>query len=142
MFLLAVTLQACGDGGEQAQSTPSSSSESTAPSVTSEPPTATPAPTCPGRPSTEITLRVRHIAFPVECLLVPAGEPWRIDLVNQTEVNHNVAIETSESEAVFIGELAYPGDAIAYRIEPLDAGVYVFQCDIHPKDMTGTLVVE
>jgi plastocyanin len=34
------------------------------------------------------------------------------------------------------------GDSFTYDVPSLEAGAYVFKCDIHPQNMTGVLVVE
>jgi hypothetical protein len=39
------------------------------------------------------------------------------------------------------GDLFYPGDTLTY-VPVLEAGQYLFQCDVHPRDMSGPPIVE
>ena len=110
------------------------------------PEAAAPAPPSEGCEPTGRTLEVsaQGIAFDTNCLAAPAGDPFEIVFDNQDQaILHNVAIYTDSTaaEALFQGEV-FPGVAEeTYSVDPLDAGDYFFQCDIHPTQMTGTFVV-
>ncbi|HVL88776.1 MAG TPA: cupredoxin domain-containing protein [Actinomycetota bacterium] len=75
----------------------------------------------------------------------PAGVEFSIVFENrESGVPHNVAIYTDDTAktSVVVGEL-FPGPATrVMRVPALDAGTYFFRCDVHPRDMTGRLVVE
>ena len=82
------------------------------------------------------------------CLAVPPG-PFTVSLHNDGEggfggANHNFAVfaDSSASEALFTGDLTYPGMSTTYHVPKLPAGTYLFHCDIHPKTMYGVLLVK
>jgi mono/diheme cytochrome c family protein len=92
-------------------------------------------------PETAPTLVALNIEFDRDFLLVPAGEPFQIILDNQdANIPHNVSIYTDSSlaEGLFIGEIFNGIATMTYDIDPLDAGDYYFQCDVHPN-MNGAL---
>lgn len=82
------------------------------------------------------------------CLAVPVG-PFTVTLHNDVHgegfgaPNHNFAVftDSSASDALFTGDLAYPGTSKTYDVPKLPAGTYLFHCDIHPQTMVGVLVV-
>jgi plastocyanin len=61
--------------------------------------------------------------------------------VNGDFVNHNLSIYTLEFSIVFTGDIAYPAESFPYKVPALEAGQYLFRCDIH-TDMSGPLIVE
>jgi hypothetical protein len=83
------------------------------------------------------------------CLAVPRG-PFTLTLHNDPHAegigtpNHNFSVYTDSSatEALFTGDIAYPGTNEAYHVPGLPAGTYLFHCDIHPQTMVGVLVVK
>jgi len=83
-------------------------------------------------------------AFDPNCLAAHAGEPFRIAFVNEDAgVQHNVAVyeDAAGTRARFVGDpVTGPGTTI-YRVGALDAGTYLFRCDLHPQQMRGVLVV-
>ena len=82
------------------------------------------------------------------CLAVPAGH-FTVTVHNDLNgqglgaPNHNFAVFTGSSatEAVFTGDLVYPGQSMTYHVLKLPAGAYLFHCDIHPQTMYGVLSV-
>lgn len=80
-------------------------------------------------------------AFDASCVEVSAGEPFTIAFSNEDEgVHHNVAIYASADDvahALFDGAIVTGVDQVEYDADPLAAGEYYFQCDVHP-DMNGT----
>ncbi len=105
-------------------------------------PTESPAATCDEPAQTKIDLVAKNVRFNVKCLVVPAGGPLLIELVNRDSVNHNVSIYTLEFASAFTGDIAYPAERFRYKVPALEAGQYLFQCDIHPRDMEGPLIVQ
>jgi plastocyanin len=136
--MILLVLAACAEDPGTGASSPTES-----PAVTPTPtPTESPAATCDEPAQTKIDLVAKNIKFNVKCLVVPAGEPLRVEFVNRDSVNHNLSIYTLEFSSVFTGDIAYPDESFPYKVPALDAGQYVFQCDIHPRDMEGPLLVE
>ncbi len=90
------------------------------------------------------TVTASGIAFDTETLDLTAGEPTPIHFVNEDEgQQHNIAIYPSEDDlanALFEGELITGPDEIDYTIDPLEAGEYYFQCDVHTT-MNGSVNV-
>jgi plastocyanin len=43
---------------------------------------------------------------------------------------------------VFIGKIVAGPQKVTYQVPALKAGTYSFQCDVHPQQMTGTLVAK
>lgn len=83
--------------------------------------------------------------FDDRTLTAPAGEAFSIVFDNRDSgVPHNFALYRDRAfrDEIFVGE-TFPGpDKRVHKIRALDAGTYSFRCDLHPVDMTGTLVVE
>jgi plastocyanin len=131
-----VLVTACGEASDEAaQGSPSPTSVSSTPSPS-------PPPECEAHPSTAIDLVAKNVHFVPKCLSMPDSEEVTVALTNRDHVNHNFSIYTPDDFShVFTGDLTYPDETFRYRIPPLDAGVYLFQCDIHPRDMSGPLIV-
>jgi plastocyanin len=92
-----------------------------------------------------VTVVAEAVAFVQTDVRVPPDEPIAIEFENRDAgTQHNVSIfEGADATApnVFRGEV-FPGVATrTYEVEPLAAGEYFFQCDVHPN-MTGTITVE
>lgn len=98
----------------------------------------------PSGPTVEIAAENSN-EFVDETVSAPAGVPFAVVFANrESGVPHNVAIyrDASAENSIVIGEL-FPGPGTRItRVPALDAGSYFFRCDVHPRDMTGTLVVE
>jgi plastocyanin len=134
--ILLLLFAACAEDQDTGAASPTESS-------TVEPsPTESPAATCDEPARTKIDLVAKGILFNVKCLVVPAGEPLRVEFVNRDSVNHNLSIYTLEFSSVFTGDIAFPAESFSYKVPALEAGQYLFQCDIHPRDMEGPLIVE
>jgi plastocyanin len=114
--VLAATVSACTASG--AESTPSAD-----------------------RTDADVTIVSRNMAFDQSTLTVAAGSAWRLKLVNEDSVPHNVAIyrDRSATTTVFVGKLVSRA-TIIYDVPALEPGTYFFRCDLHP-DMRGTLIV-
>ena len=85
---------------------------------------------------------VDNARFSVKCLTVPAGEPLRIEFVNRDFVDHNLSIYTHDDSSAFTGDVAFPAERFTFEVPALDAGEYLFQCDIHPSLMSGPLIAQ
>lgn len=105
-------------------------------------PTESPAATCDEPSQTTIELVARSTHFNVECLVAPAGEPLAVTLKNKDSYNHNFSIYTLDLKSEFTGDISYGGETFHYEVPALEPGQYLFQCDIHPADMSGPLIVE
>lgn len=84
-------------------------------------------------------------AFSEECLAAPAGEEFTIRFENPDDEQHNIAIfegTDATGENLFRGDIFEGGDTKTHRVDPLEAGIYFFHCDVHPEEMTGQFVVE
>ena len=104
-------------------------------------PTQSPAATCDEPTQTKIALVASSTHFNVKCLVVPAGEPLTVTLKNKDSYNHNFSVYTLDFKSEFTGDIAYGGEMFHYKVPALEAGQYLFQCDIHPADMSGPLIV-
>jgi hypothetical protein len=111
-------------------------------------PAPSPAPAAPGGTcepdGTTLELTASGLAFDTRCLAAPADKPFEVLLHNEDDATpHNFAIYTDSSlaENLFRGDtFSGPADK-TYTVDPLDAGDYYFQCDVHPTSMNGTFVV-
>jgi plastocyanin len=80
--------------------------------------------------------------FSTDCLVAAAGEGFTINYSNADTVPHNIDVyieqggESLATTDILPGPLEDPLD-----VDPLDAGEYYFQCDVHPTTMFGTLAV-
>lgn len=102
-----------------------------------------PAPTGSAAPAGDVVrIAAENIAFDQAELTVPADRPFSLVFDNQEAVPHNVAIyaDASAGQSLFVGEI-FPGPAErTYAVPALGAGTYFYRCDVHPSQMTGTLV--
>ena len=83
-------------------------------------------------------LAALNVEFDQETLAVPAGTPFVLVFENGDAVEHNVSIyaDASLQQRRFQGVL-FSGPATRwYPVPALEAGTYVFVCDLHP-DMRG-----
>ena len=115
-----------------------------APSPAAGPPAqptgAPPAQDCLEAQDGVVTIVAQGIAFgDAPCVNVPADEPITIEFDNQDAgVPHNVAIYPSADQATpdaaFLqGDVITGVDNATYEVDPMPAGTYYFQCDVHPN---------
>lgn len=101
----------------------------------------TPAPSVPAE-GTVLKIAAQNVAFDVNELTVPAGEPFTIEFDNREAVAHNVAI-LKGTEPLFQGEIFTGPGVRTYVVDALPPGEYTFICQVHPiAAMTGTLTVQ
>ena len=86
--------------------------------------------------------------FTPKAFTVAGGSTVTFDLANSGKVPHNMRIAplngdfASASSVVSNPEIVLNGKTGTLQWKaPSQAGVYKFQCDIHPADMTGTITV-
>lgn len=101
------------------------------------------APTAPGA----TVIVAKNILFDQKELRVPAGEPFIVLMRNEDAgVPHNWALYTDDSATqpvVGANEGICTGPCEdEVEVPALDPGSYFFRCDVHPTQMTGTLVAE
>jgi plastocyanin len=97
---------------------------------------------------TDLKVTAQGIAFDTACLAAPADTAFTITFTNNDAgVPHNVDIYASGPPAAqHLGAASGPADTIqgpdttTYDVDPLKAGIYYFQCDIH-VNMSGQFVV-
>jgi plastocyanin len=90
-----------------------------------------------------VSLAATELAFNTDHLSVPAGKRFTMALDNRAPgVSHNVTILTSGGEVLFRGDLVSGPKRVTYQVPALKAGSYRFLCEVHPQQMTGTLVAK
>src|SRR5690606_12898675 len=83
------------------------------------------------------------LAFNVETITAPAGESFTVTFTRTEAVQHSFSVYTEEGgEGIAIGNIINEGETDEITIDALEPGEYFFVCDVHPVEMTGTLVVE
>jgi hypothetical protein len=75
--------------------------------------------------------------FDTSELTAPAGQEATIELVNEGSSLHNWAIPGEDVATELI-----PGGEATTATFNLPAGEYDYLCEVHPDDMTGTLIVQ
>jgi nitrite reductase (NO-forming) len=91
----------------------------------------------------KLVISAEGMAFDTDCLAAPAGTVFTIRFTNDDAgVPHNVSIYTDASARtpLFVGDLVSGPQTVTYHVPALDAGTYVFRCDVHPQ-MNGTFAV-
>lgn len=96
----------------------------------------------PETPEAVVQIAALNLEFDKDTLNVPAGEAFVIEFDNQENVPHNVAIYASDAaeEPLFVGAVFSGPQAMEYEVDALEPGEYFFRCDVHPQQMTGTLI--
>jgi plastocyanin len=90
----------------------------------------------------EFRIAADELAFDADQLDFPAASEVALLFENQEAVPHNVSIYEEEGgEAIFTGEILNTEGEITYEFTTPEAGTYYFQCDVHPAQMQGRVVV-
>src|SRR5215212_2796199 len=86
------------------------------------------------------SLVAANVGFDTETLAVPAGRPFVLAFENRDSVEHNVSIyaDASLQQRRFEGVLFGGPSTRWYPVPALDAGTYVFVCDLH-SNMRGLI---
>ncbi len=99
-----------------------------------------------GNTSGAIELTAQNIAFDKSTITVKAGQQVTINFHNQDGgIPHNFAVYTdsSASTSIFKGNIITGVADTTYTFTaPSTPGTYFFRCDVHPTQMTGSLVVQ
>ena len=96
----------------------------------------------PAAPSDTATLKAEGVAFAQKTLTVLGTKGFTIQFDNEDPTAHNVGIFDKEGgKELFKGSVITGPTTTEYKVKPLKAGDYYFQCDIHPT-MNGTLTVK
>lgn len=91
-----------------------------------------------------IKLTAKDIAFSAPCMEGTPSTALTIQFTNADAVPHDVAIYTnsSKSQELFRGDLVTgPDKIVTYKLPPLKAGAYFFECTVHTL-MNGTFTVK
>jgi plastocyanin len=114
---------------------------STAPAG-SEPASAAPPPGSPVANGATVHIAAQNIEFDTNHLDAPAGQAFTLEFDNNDPgIPHNVEIKDASGASRFKGQIVTGPMKVSYQIPALEAGTYMFICDVHPN-MTGTLTVQ
>ena len=90
-----------------------------------------------------VEITADDLAFDADVIEAPAGQAFTITLVNDDSALHNISVYVEEDgETIVQGEYIGEGETDVVEVPALEPGEYFFVCDLHPEQMTGTLVVE
>ena len=142
-----------GNGDPLEELTQSASEDVTPPLTAEETPTADTAAETPGAGGAEgdgTTLEIatlEGLTFTEDELTAPADTEITVEYLNDTPVPHNIHFFMGDSASAESRAqtdiVSGPGatESVTFTT-PAEPGDYFFQCDVHPIDMTGSLVVE
>ena len=119
-------------------------SPSPSPSMTMPPMTTSLVSTVSAANQVTISLVASNMVFDQSTLTVLAGAQVTMIFDNKDGAPHNFALYTDSSAAtvIFKGDVV-SAKTITYQFTaPSTAGSYFFRCDVHPRTMTGTFVVQ
>lgn len=88
----------------------------------------------------ELTISAEDIAFSADTLTGAAGELTITFENNDDGIQHNFHVTIGDEE--FKTEIAEGPTTQELELTVDDPGEYDFVCDVHPDQMTGTLVIE
>jgi plastocyanin len=91
-----------------------------------------------------IAVSASDLAFDKEEIDLPAETAVTIAFHNEDDesVQHNISIyEEAGGAEIFRGEIVAGGEEADYELTTPAAGTYYFQCDVHPDQMNGAVVV-
>lgn len=95
--------------------------------------------------STTINLTAKDTKFDQSTITVPAGQQITINFTNDDDVIHNFAVyDKPDGNELYTGDLFKGPDVTKSDTftAPATPGNYYFQCDVHPDQMNGTLIVQ
>jgi plastocyanin len=89
------------------------------------------------------SLTAQNVQFTTSSLNLPADKPITLHFDNKDSTAHNVAIyDKAGGKELFKGSVITGPTSTDYKVDPLKAGTYYFQCDIHPDSMNGSVTVK
>jgi len=95
--------------------------------------------------STTVKLTAKDIEYDTNRITVPAGQKITVDFTSFDSVQHTFAIynQKGDPNSLFVAPfLTGPNKSETFAFTaPAKPGNYYFQCDVHPAQMNGTLVV-
>jgi plastocyanin len=90
----------------------------------------------------EFRLAAENLRFDKDQLDFPAASAISLVFENREAVPHNFALYEDEGgEALFTGDIVNTAGEATYEFTTPEAGSYYFQCDVHPDQMNGKVVV-
>ena len=90
-------------------------------------------------PVSEITITAPAISFDIDEFTVSSGDEITVTFDNQHDgIPHNISFEDIDGAAT---ELAEGPDIQELTFTAPAPGEYEFQCDAHPPQMRGTMIV-
>jgi plastocyanin len=94
----------------------------------------------PGEEGPVVEIAANNLAFDKKELAIPADTEFVLAFNNQEAQPHNVAILEAQgsANALFRGAIITGPKLSEETVEPIPAGEYYFQCDVHPN-MSGTV---
>ncbi|HEX9237010.1 MAG TPA: hypothetical protein VF972_12095 [Actinomycetota bacterium] len=99
---------------------------------------------CPPTPGGVLRITAKDISWNTNCLAVLPGQPVSLTVSNQDSgIDHNFAIWNSiDFRHQFFATGKFPGVATrTFMVQPLPAGTYYFQCNVHGPAMSGVFIV-
>ena len=89
-----------------------------------------------------VNVTANNTAYDVGTINAPSGAPFTIHFTNAEGVPHNIAVFPQSGDAIAKTEIITGPSATADLTVPaLQPGTYPFRCDVHPQQMTGSIVV-
>jgi plastocyanin len=97
----------------------------------------------PAAVSNSATLDAKGVAFTEKTLTVLGTKGFTVHFDNEDPTAHNFGIyDKKGGKELFKGSVVTGPTTTDYKVKPLKAGDYYYQCDIHPDSMNGTLTVK
>ena len=88
------------------------------------------------------TIAAEDISYDKETLEFPNHSKIRLAFENREGVPHNVSIyEKKDGQVIFAGEVLNEEGEKTYEFMTAVSGSYYFQCDVHPGQMNGEVIV-
>ena len=121
---------------------PASAPATSTPPAASGPASAAPPPGSPVPNGATLHIAAQNIEFDTNHLDATAGQAFTLEFDNNDPgIPHNVEIKDASGASRFKGQIVTGPMRVSYQIPGLEAGTYMFVCDVHPN-MTGTLTVK
>ncbi len=134
-------------GSAAVSGTPSTGAAATVPTQAARPENsgaATAAGTVTGAGANTTTLTTTDNKFSQTKLTVAAGKPFQLTVTNKGSALHNFHVLNGKDDngSEIKTDLLAAGKSAAITFTISKKGTYNFQCDVHPTEMKGTVVVQ